>query len=354
MKALIVDDDVFVRLCITTMVPWEELGFSSVLEADNGALALETALREKPDFIISDVKMPVMSGLELSQRLRDSMVDTCVIILSEYNDFQFVQKAMNCGVQDYILKPITRDRLKELTERIRQATADLEKRRYCTSLITDHTRLKAAIQDMLAKGDVQTGLETLETAVRHDIHIDDLKRFCLLFLSELFSQMEAVAFRRTELAELRDASFSHFAELKNIEDILSFTKELCQRCIHLGDRQITPTENYVQQIIQYIESNYADPDLSVAKISELLHLSTVYTGALFKKHQGRSLLSQIHEVRLRHATEMLRDMSLSISEISVRVGYLTPDYFTRVFRRSTGMTPSEYQAMLLSQESPPR
>ncbi len=144
MKALIVDDDVYVRLCMLRMIEWQSLGFSQVLEADNGATALEIALREKPDLIISDVKMPILGGLELSKQLHKEMVDTCVIILSEYNDFEFVQKAMGCGVQDYFLKPITRERLAEISERIRQAAVDLKKRTYYTTLVTESTYNKRA------------------------------------------------------------------------------------------------------------------------------------------------------------------------------------------------------------------
>ncbi len=351
MKSLVVDDDVFVRMCIKTMLPWSELGFTEVLEADNGATAFEIALSEKPDLIISDVKMPAMSGLELSKKLRDSMVDICVIILSEYNDFEFAQKAMSFGVRDYILKPITRVRLKEMTDRIKELTNDLQKRRYYTSLITDRSRMTVIIRDMISKSDTRACADLLESAATGDIHIDDLNRFYLMFLAELFEQTEATAFRKTELAELRCESLSQFSVLKNKNDMLAFTKEVCKRCVNLGDRQISPTESYVRQILDYIEANYSDPDLSVAKIAEHLWLSPVYTGALYKKYRGKSLISYIHEVRLKHAVELLSDISLNITEISVRVGYVTPDYFTRVFRRLMGMTPSEYQALLLARQS---
>ena len=129
MKALIVDDDVFVRKCLLKMLPWEELGFSEVLEAADGTSALKTALKTAPDLMISDVKMPGLSGLQLAEELRASMVDICIIILSEYSDFEYVRKALKMDVQDYILKPITRERLAEITEKIREMTAQMERRK---------------------------------------------------------------------------------------------------------------------------------------------------------------------------------------------------------------------------------
>ena len=147
MKALIVDDDVFVRKCLLKMLPWQELGFSQVLEATDGTGALKTALNAAPDLLISDVKMPGLSGLQLSEKLRASMVDIYIIILSEYSDFEFVRKALKIDVQDYILKPITKDRLSEITEKIREMSysqmdsayiSDKAAQAYSADLYADH------------------------------------------------------------------------------------------------------------------------------------------------------------------------------------------------------------------------
>ena len=102
MKALIVDDDVFVRQCLIQMLPWQLLDFSQVLEVSNVAEALELARKEKPELVITDVKMPRMSGLELARLPRQEILDVCVILLSEFNDFAFVYDALQCGVDDYM------------------------------------------------------------------------------------------------------------------------------------------------------------------------------------------------------------------------------------------------------------
>lgn len=83
MKVIIADDDVFVRKCIIQMLPWQDLDFSQILEAEDGAVALKIALRETPDLIISDVKMPVLNGLNLVENLRNSMVDVSIIMLKK-------------------------------------------------------------------------------------------------------------------------------------------------------------------------------------------------------------------------------------------------------------------------------
>lgn len=351
MKALIVDDDVFVRKFIREMIPWASLGFDQLLEADNGAVALDVAMREKPDLVISDVKMPVLNGLELSQRLRHTMVDTYIILLSEYSDFEYVQKAINCGVQDYVLKPFTKECIAQIIGKIRQIVANHEKKRYYNALMTDRAHMRALIRDMLDRSDVQACRELFDRIANDHIHIDDIKRFTLLFLDELFEQMIKTAFRKSELAELRRVSLARHDGLKRIADLLDFTETLCNECVALNDKHIKPAESYIRMILEYIDQHYADPDLSVAKIAEYLHLSPVYVGALFKQHQGTGMIAHIHEVRICVSMEMIKDLSLSISDISARIGYLTPDYFTKVFKKATGLAPSEYRNMILVRES---
>ena len=346
MIALIADDDVFVRNCMMQMIPWQELDFSQVLEAENGAVALRIALEQKPDLIITDVKMPILNGLELAERLRDSMVDNCIVMLSEYRDFEFVQKALTCGVQDYILKPITRQRLAEISEKIRQIMAELEKKRYYTSLKANHGGIQKLVHDMLETADAQAGTDAFEYIALHQIHIEDLKRFGMTVLDELFSQAKASAFQKSEVADMRQRAFEAYAELKNVTDVIAFVKEQCERCTALCAKRAPHAVNYVAQIDAYIEKNYADPNLSVASVSEWLHLSPVYCGALYKQQQGKSIITSIHQVRMRHAQALLGDGSVNVATVSKRVGYMTPDYFSRLVSATFGVAPSQYRAMM--------
>lgn len=347
MKALIADDDVFVRKCISHMLPWQDMGFLQVLEAENGAVALKIALEETPDLIISDVKMPILNGLKLVEKLRASMVDICVIMLSEYSDFAFVQNALKLGVQDYILKPITRERLTEIADKIRQAMDELEKRRYYTSLRANQDGMKKLVHDMLASADTQGCADAFEYMAINQIHIENLKHFGMAFLYELFEQTRAVTFQKSELKSLQSAALDAYAQLKNVADVVGFVKAQCERCVALCVKRAPQTVNYVEQIMEYIEKHYADPNLSVASISDWLHLSPVYTGALFKQHQGKSIIASIHEVRMRHARELLRDSRVNVAALSKRVGYMTPDYFSRLFGATYGMSPSQYRSMML-------
>lgn len=104
LKVLIVDDEVLVKIGLRNVIPWREHGFEIVGEACNGQQALEIARREFPDIVLTDIRMPVMDGIQLIEALRVEMPDTKIIILSAYKDFDYVQHAMRLGVKEYVLK----------------------------------------------------------------------------------------------------------------------------------------------------------------------------------------------------------------------------------------------------------
>ena len=350
MKALIADDDVFVRKCLQKMLPWQELGFSQVLEAKDGTSALKSALENAPDLIISDVKMPGLSGLKLAEELRSSMVDVYIIILSEYSDFEFVQRALKIEVQDYILKPITKERLAEITDKIREMKARLEMKQNFASLQDGAEGIRKLVHDLLMSGDARDSVASFEDLALHRIHPEDLKRFCASFLRELYAQTCAVTCKKQELEAQSRAAMEVYAELKNVSDVIDFVKKQCDQCAQLCARQAVRTTGYVQMIDDYIEAHYADPDLSVSAVSDWLHLSAVYTGTLYKQHKGNSIINRINEVRLQHAKELLLDVNENVRTISQRVGYVTPDYFSRLFSAFFGMSPSQYRSAMLHAE----
>lgn len=347
MKALIVDDDVFVRQCLMQMLPWQTLDFSQVLEAANGAEAMDIALQEKPDLVITDVKMPRMDGLELAGQLRERMVDVGIVLLSEHSDFAFVQKALQRGVNDYILKPLTPDKLNVIAGQIQRIMADREMRVYYTSLKTDRANIRNMIREALESGDQQMLPNTFCYLATEKIHRDDLKHFGLTFLSALYDQAESMALMHSELETMRREALAAYAKIKNVEELLTFVKEACVRCLQLCDNDVTAS-SHVERMTEYIDTHYMDPDLSVAKVSEWVHLSPIYTGALFKKSMGKSVVSYIHEVRVNQAKRLLTDDSISVKEVSVRTGYVAPDYFTRLFSKAVGVTPSKYRSIMLS------
>ncbi|WP_159887616.1 response regulator [Paenibacillus puerhi] len=106
-KVLLVDDEVFVRKGLQHLIDWEALGYTVVDEAENGEEALSIIESTNPDLVVTDIRMPVLDGLDLIRSVKDKQVhDPTFIIISGYHDFKYAQQALRYGVHDYILKPI--------------------------------------------------------------------------------------------------------------------------------------------------------------------------------------------------------------------------------------------------------
>ncbi|CAI6080158.1 response regulator transcription factor [Cohnella sp. JJ-181] len=110
-RILIVDDEREIRNGLVTQIPWSEWGVDEVLDADDGDTALEVALRRRPDLIVTDIRMPRMSGLRLIEALVRERYDGSLIVVSGFDDFHYAKEAFKLGVSDYLLKPLDKEDL---------------------------------------------------------------------------------------------------------------------------------------------------------------------------------------------------------------------------------------------------
>ena len=110
-KVLVADDEEIVRTSLVDMIPWQELGMVLVGSVRNGLEALDVVSDDPPDIVITDIRMPMMDGLELIEKIKMLSPDTEIIILSGFSEFSYAQKAMSYGVKHYLLKPTRKEDL---------------------------------------------------------------------------------------------------------------------------------------------------------------------------------------------------------------------------------------------------
>ena len=124
-KVLIVDDERLVVENITESIQWESMGFVLSRPAYNGKSAIRIFEEERPDLVITDIKMPGMDGLELSRELLKRKADIQIILLTAYKDFEYAKKAIELGVSRYIVKnDIQPDFMRELLMEVREDIRD--------------------------------------------------------------------------------------------------------------------------------------------------------------------------------------------------------------------------------------
>ncbi|WP_424769218.1 response regulator transcription factor [Paenibacillus sp. sgz302251] len=119
MKVLIVDDEMFIRDGLRTLIDWSEAGFDEVRDAKNAAEAMELISQSPPDMVLTDIFMPGISGLDFAKRIRSLYPNIRFVILTGYEKFEYAKEAIEIGVAKYLVKPIFPDELKETVEELR-------------------------------------------------------------------------------------------------------------------------------------------------------------------------------------------------------------------------------------------
>jgi two-component system response regulator YesN len=113
-KVILVDDEIYVRKGLKSLIDWKSCGFEVIEEAGDGEQALSLIRKVKPDLVVTDIRMPVLDGLELIKKVvKDEGNQTKFIILSGYSDFTYAQTAVRYGVHDFILKSIDKDEMED-------------------------------------------------------------------------------------------------------------------------------------------------------------------------------------------------------------------------------------------------
>lgn len=117
-RVFLVEDEMLIREGIKNSIRWDKEGYEFVGEASDGELALPMILKEKPDILITDIRMPFMTGLELSRLVKQELPGIKILIISGYDDFEYAKEAIGVGVTEYLLKPISSAKLLETLQSV--------------------------------------------------------------------------------------------------------------------------------------------------------------------------------------------------------------------------------------------
>ena len=118
-KVLIADDEVKVIQLIEHLVDWQAFEMEIVGRVNDGEKALEAIFQQQPDLVVTDIRMPVINGLELVQKSQEAGQNPFFIMISGYSEFEYAQRAVQLGVEDYLLKPLRQKDLEAVLTKIR-------------------------------------------------------------------------------------------------------------------------------------------------------------------------------------------------------------------------------------------
>lgn len=269
LRALIVDDEPYIRKGILNKIDWNGLGIEIPAEANDGIEALDYLRENEVDIILTDIKMPEIDGIKFIELVRNGFGERHkFVIISGYGEFEYARRAMKFGVTDYLLKPIKEEELEETVRKIAE-----------------------------------------------EVQVEKKEKDYRKFLESSYNNSRVI---------LNDKQPGNLSS---------------------GERKLTG-EDIVLDVKNYIEDRYFE-DISLNFISQKYYIHPNYFCRIFRNIVGESFTDYLTGVRMRKARELLKRNDLKLSRISEIVGYDDPRYFSQVFKKYFGVTPSEYQSNIL-------
>ena len=213
LRAFLVEDESIIRETLRDTVPWTQCGYTFAGEAGDGEMALPLIRQAEPDVLITDIRMPFMDGLALSELVSREFPEMKIVIISGYDDFEYAQQAISIGVERYLLKPITKNALLGVLEEIKEKIeGERANRSYLAQFHREAEEYEQYTRQVFFERMVAGQLsvrQIYETAGRLDI---DLRAQCYtIALFSVLPESSASAEGYSEPgARLRDALLEHF------------------------------------------------------------------------------------------------------------------------------------------------
>jgi len=336
MNVLIVDDDVIARNGVRKCIKWEEIGVKEVYLACNGKEAIDILNDKCINVVITDIKMPGVDGLELSEYIYHNMPDIKIIIVSAYADFDYAHSAIKFGVKEYLIKPISFENIEEIKRIIKE-----DAKRF-------HQQKDIQIEDISEK------LNSIFSA-------SDMTK-----LKKFFDEEVCECYKNTEAAEeyckkIIDVFFDFMANDDHIQDTrvdiksglekkitikekMDYTCQIISRLCYLKHIKVNGNLDIMLEYIKTrIDTEFSDSTLSETKIASDFGLVDRYISDLFEKKYGISLFGYLTDVRMDSACNYLLNTDWGISKVAEKCGYNYVTYFNRKFKKRFGVTPIQYR-----------
>ncbi|AZN43103.1 response regulator [Paenibacillus albus] len=344
MRVLIVDDDRLARTGLMNLLPWNQFGLQVAGEASNGEKALEFLQANEVDLLITDLAMPVLSGIDLMRQVRELYPNMFIVVLSYHQDFELIQEALRLGAIDYIAKiQLEKVKLEEVLERItKRIQFELKQR-------TNHPNEQGTQQQQMASPEDQAWIIAAMTPLDW---LRDSSKYTKLtdYMSQNKLMLEAVQEAREKLLhklspilpERRRESSASILTLAEWRADITALRAWFQKEQKLSQYSIEMIEA-ILRAAHYIREHLSE-DLHLDEVAREVSVSRSYFSECFKEIIGISFQNYLRNARLEFALKLLEESTLPIYAVSQKAGYPNEKYFSKVFRSIFHLLPSEYRA----------
>ncbi len=410
---IVSDDEDELREAMCSLIPWDGLGFHLVGSASNGLDTLELVERFEPDLLLTDIRMPFISGIELARQVREVRPATNIAFISGYDDFEYAKQAISYNILSYMLKPVTVEGLSEELriihakidrqfELFRKAAADgamsakaavimplvlddypdpegeenaLEQAWQCGILRDRRDRpfYTVMVSQLFDKGSSGTepsfvaSVNNLASKYLRGVHFyasgrvvsvlmgnpSDFEEYIHILADEISQMADRVLSMECRIGvsrETRKITSLHDAYKEAMEALRSGDwSESCVQFISDLAPEVNRGSILCRRALEKMEQNFMDPALSLVSISSMLSVSPNHLSACIKKYTGDTFINNLISMRMKAAKELLLNSSLKIQEVAERCGYSDQHYFSYCFKKYTGESPNSMRRRIHSE-----
>lgn len=332
-KLLIVDDEYLMRESLKIIFKEQE-NISVIEEADSASLSLEKFVAMRPDIVIMDAAIPGADVADLVKYMKGINKYLVILLLKDYGSSHVVPGALEAGADDSLMKPFRPDDILSL---VNKYLPELAKEQYIDSLIGRF--LEFVFYENYKKARDCGKMVAREAVLSYRYDKKRLRETAELITAGL----KRIAVRK----QLSVAGKINWSAKAAAMDLFNFESELLGLIEEIfydleNDKRLLHERKIIQSVLNYIEKNYQN-GVTLEEAAAHVHLSPFYLSKLFKKELKVNFVSYVTERKIEKAKELLENTDLPILNIALELNYKEANYFSKVFRKVTGMSPSEYR-----------
>lgn len=371
-NVVIVDDEAPIREWLEMCVEKAGGEYRLMGSFRNGEEALAFLKEHKPDIVFTDIIMPKLDGLELLKEISNLYENVNVVILTSHNEFEFARQAVKNGAEDYFLKAelekkSIHDILHKLSKKIGKVKASdssqsvnmLSIGEYMRNII--HENIKVTFEELHQNNIILQNIPYFTVSINHNVK--EIYE-CELVTSTMLKNQIIFIDRNGELVVIVNIDKQYDPQItlerimESLRGILNKKTDLGYSSIYTDSADLSksydearamrkyleylPDRIYSQNIkkaIAYINENYISP-ISLQDVAKAVALNEEYLSRLFKKETKWNYSEYLNIIRLKKAERLVKTTDLKVHEIANQVGIMNSAYFTQLFKKEFGMSPS--------------
>lgn len=338
-RILLGEDEYWEREALKITISRNLEGVKIVGETENGKKVVQLCEELKPDMVFLDIRMPGIDGIEVSRIIKAKNKDLIVVFLTAYSEAEYMNKCIDAFGDEYIVKPSRPENIINVINKYKHIVKSKthimnDKRKELVEQIikNDYKESKRILGELLNDAMTSQSQNIVDFNLScKDIAIDIFKALDQIDLKDKSLKLDSNDYLK-EIVFINDSYSSKVWLFKVLDAVF-------ERIVNYKSRN---SNDGLNMTINYIEKNY-HKKITLEEVAEYINMSPFYLSKIFKKEMNINFIDYITERKMEKARELLEYTEIPIINIALELSYNEPNYFSKVFRKSTGMTPSEYR-----------